>query len=143
MDGFEYVQSLSIDEKILFLKLIIKMINANGEVDDYERVFIKDVAKQYKVPSDYAEAIHSKISFEELLKQAKNMLNRNKCLYLIKELLSVANTNNDFNECEIDMIVKVSEALGIEDEKVTELNQLVLDRLNWLERYRTALEIVD
>jgi hypothetical protein len=56
-------------------------------------------------------------------------------------LLAVANTDNEFSEDEVEFVVKVSEKLGIESEKVVELNQLVLDRLNWLKRYRRALEV--
>ena len=53
----------------------------------------------------------------------------------------MANTDNEFSEDEVEFVVKISEKLGIESEKVVELNQLVLDRLNWLKRYHHALEI--
>lgn len=141
MDGFEYVSSLSIDEKILFLRLIIKIISEDGEIDKYERQFIRNLAKQYQIPAEYAEQINAPSDFEELVKEAQDTLDRKKALYLIKELLAVANTDNEFSEDEVEFVVKISEKLGIESEKVVELNQLVLDRLNWLKRYRHALEI--
>ena len=143
MDGFEYVSTLSIDEKILFLRLIIKIISEDGEIDKYERQFIRNLAKQYQIPMDYADQINAPCSFDELIEQAKNCLDRKKSLYLIKELLAVANTDNEFSEDEVDFVVRISEKLGIESDKVVELNQLVLDRLNWLKRYRQALEIDD
>ncbi len=141
MDGFEYVATLSIEEKILFLRLIIKIISEDGEIDKYERQFIRNLAKQYQIPAEYAEQINAPSNFEELVKEAQETLDRKKSLYLIKELLAVANTDNEFSEDEVEFVVKVSEKLGIESEKVVELNQLVLDRLNWLKRYRRALEI--
>ena len=143
MEGFEYVSSLSLEEKILFLRLIIKIISEDGVIDSYERQFIRDLAKQYQIPSEYGNDINAPCDLTELIKQAQNLLDRKKSLYLIKELLAVANTNNDFDEDEVDFVVKVSEKLGIESEKVVELNQLVLDRLNWLKRYRSALELDD
>lgn len=141
MEGFEYISNLSIEEKILFLRLIIKIISEDGEIDAYERQFMRNLAKQYQIPAEYAEQINAPSEFDELVEQAQNLLDRKKSLYLIKELLSVANTDNDFNENEVDFVVKVSEKLGIESEKVVEINQLVLDRLNWLKRYRQAMEI--
>ena len=141
MDGFEYVATLSIEEKILFLRLIIKIISEDGEIDKYERQFIRNLAKQYQIPAEYAEQINAPSNFEELVKEAQETLDRKKSLYLIKELLAVANTDNEFSEDEVEFVVKVSEKLGIESEKVVELNQLVLDRLNWLKRYRRALEV--
>ena len=141
MEGFEYVSNLSIDEKVLFLRLIIKVISEDGVIDPYERQFMRNLAKQYQIPAEYAEQINAPSEFDDLVKQAQETLDRKKSLYLIKELLSVANTDNDFKEEEVDFIVKISEKLGIESEKVVELNQLVLDRLNWLKRYRIALEM--
>ena len=141
MEGFEYVSSLSIDEKILFLRLIIKIISEDGKIDSYERQFIRNLAKQYQIPAEYSEQINAPSDFNELVEQAQNSLDRKKSLYLIKELLAVANTDNEFSEDEVDFVVKISEKLGIESDKVVELNQLVLDRLNWLKRYRQALEI--
>lgn len=141
MEGFEYVSSLSIDEKVLFLRLIIKVISEDGQIDSYERQFIRNLAKQYQIPAEYAEQINAPSDFNQLVEQAQNSLDRKKSLYLIKELLAVANTDNEFSEDEVDFVVKISEKLGIESDKVVELNQLVLDRLNWLKRYRQALEI--
>lgn len=141
MEGFEYVTALTIEEKILFLRLIIKIISEDGEIDKYERQFIRNLAKQYQIPAEYGEQINAPSNFDELVAEAQNRLDRKKSLYLIKELLAVANTDNEFSEDEVDFVVRVSEKLGIESEKVVELNQLVLDRLNWLKRYRQALEI--
>ena len=141
MEGFEYVTALTIEEKILFLRLIIKIISEDGEIDKYERQFIRNLAKQYQIPAEYGEQINAPSNFDELVAEAQNRLDRKKSLYLIKELLAVANTDNEFSEDEVDFVVRVSEKLGIESEKVVELNQLVLDRLNWLKRYLQALEI--
>ena len=41
MEGFEYVSALTIDEKILFLRLIIKIISEDGQIDPYERLYQK------------------------------------------------------------------------------------------------------
>ena len=77
----------------------------------------------------------------ELIEQAKKILNRQKALYLVKELLTVANSDEDLDDKEIDFVIKVSKALQIEDEKVAEINQLVLDYMSWNDRYKQALEI--
>ena len=68
-------------------------------------------------------------------------MNRQKALYLVKELLTVANSDEDLDDKEIDFVIKVSKALQIEDEKVAEINQLVLDYMSWNDRYKQALEI--
>lgn len=140
-NGFEYVTDLSLNEKLVFLRMIIRLIGKDGRIDDSERAFMKELAKQYQIPREYSAQINQPVSEEDLVAEAKNLLGRKKSLYLIKELLTVANSDDDLDDNEIDFVIKVSKALGIEDEKVAEINQLVLDQMSWLDRYHQALEM--
>ena len=102
---------------------------------------MKELAKQYQIPREYSAQINQPVSEEDLIAEAKNLLGRKKSLYLIKELLTVANSDDDLDDNEIDFVIKISKALEIEDEKVAEINQLVLDQMSWLDRYHQALEM--
>lgn len=139
--GFEYVTDLSLNEKLVFLRMIIRLIGKDSRIDDSERTFMKELAKQYQIPREYSAQINQPVSEEDLVAEAKNLLGRKKSLYLIKELLTVANSDDDLDDNEIDFVIRVSKALGIEDEKVAEINQLVLDQMSWLDRYHQALEM--
>ncbi len=141
-NGFEYVVNLSLEEKLLFLRMIIRLIGKDGKIDDNERSFMKELAKQYQIPKECSTQINQVMSEDALMEQAKNLLNRQKSLYLIKELLTVANSDEDLDDKEIDLVIKVGKALQIEDEKVAEINQLVLDYMSWYDRYKQALELV-
>lgn len=140
-NGFEYVTDLSLNEKLVFLRMIIRLIGKDSRIDDSERTFMKELAKQYQIPREYSAQINQPVSEEDLITEAKNLLGRKKSLYLIKELLTVANSDDDLDDNEIDFVIRVSKALGIEDEKVAEINQLVLDQMSWLDRYHQALEM--
>lgn len=140
-NGFEYVTDLSLNEKLVFLRMIIRLIGKDSRIDDSERTFMKELAKQYQIPREYSAQINQPVSEEDLVAEAKNLLGRKKSLYLIKELLTVANSDDDLDDNEIDFVIRVSKALGIEDEKVAEINQLVLDQMSWLDRYHQALEM--
>lgn len=140
-NGFEYVTDLSLNEKLVFLRMIIRLIGKDSRIDDSERTFMKELAKQYQIPREYSAQINQSVSEEDLIAEAKNLLGRKKSLYLIKELLTVANSDDYLDDNEIDFVIRVSKALGIEDEKVAEINQLVLDQMSWLDRYHQALEM--
>ena len=140
-NGFEYVTDLSLNEKLVFLRMIIRLIGKDSRIDDSERTFMKELAKQYQIPREYSAQINQSVSEEDLIAEAKNLLGRKKSLYLIKELLTVANSDDDLDDNEIDFVIRVSKALGIEDEKVAEINHLVLDQMSWLDRYHQALEM--
>ncbi len=140
-DGFEYVADLSLEEKLVFLRMIIRLIGKDGRIDDSERGFMKELAGKYQIPKQYSAQINQPMSEDELIVSAINVLDRKKSLYLIKELLTVANSDDDLDDGEVDFVIKVSKALGIEDEKVAEINQCVLDQMSLLDRYRAALEL--
>lgn len=141
MNSFEYVKSLTSQEKILFVRMIVALIKEDGEIEMQERNFIKEIAKQYKVSKAEFDKIQIRISNDDLIQEAEKILNRSKGLFLIKELLTVANTDDNLNDKEIDFIIKLCTALNIEDEKVMEINQLILDQINLLERYQTIMEV--
>lgn len=140
-NGFEYVTDLSLNEKLVFLRMIIRLIGKDSHIDDSERAFMKELAVQYQIPRECSAQINQPMPEEDLIAEAQKLLGRKKSLYLIKELLTVANSDDDLDDSEIDFVIKVSKALGIEDEKVSEINQLVLDQMSWLERYHQALEL--
>ena len=78
---------------------------------------------------------------DELIAEAQSLLDRKKSIYLIKELLMIANVDNDLDDTEIDFVIKVSKALNIEDQKVSDLNQLVLDQISLQEKLIKVLEL--
>lgn len=141
MSSFEYVKSLTSQEKVLFIRMIIALIGEDDEVDVKERNFIKEISRQYKISKSEFDLVQIRCSGEELINEAADILDRNKSLFLIKELLTVANTDNDLDDREIDFIIQLSTALNIEDEKIMEINQLVLDQINLLERYHVVMEV--
>ena len=121
--------------------MIIALIGEDDEVDVKERNFIKEISRQYKISKSEFDLVQIRCSGEELINEAANILDRNKSLFLIKELLTVANTDNNLDDREIDFIIQLSTALNIEDEKIMEINQLVLDQINLLERYHVVMEV--
>ena len=141
MSSFEYVKSLTSQEKVLFIRMIIALIGEDDEVDVKERNFIKEISRQYKISKSEFDLVQIRCSGEELINEAADVLDRNKSLFLIKELLTVANTDNNLDDREIDFIIQLSTALNIEDEKIMEINQLVLDQINLLERYHVVMEV--
>lgn len=141
MNSFEYVKSLTSQEKVLFIRMIIALIGEDDEVDVKERNFIKEISRQYKISKSEFDLVQIRCSGEKLINEAADILDRNKSLFLIKELLTVANTDNNLDDREIDFIIQLSTALNIEDEKIMEINQLVLDQINLLERYHVVMEV--
>lgn len=141
MYGAEYIAGLTLSEKIVFLRMIIKLIGKDGRIDDKERMLMKELAQQYQIPKELGNMISQPVSEDDLIDDARSLLDRKKSLYLIKELLTVANKDEDLADTEIDFVIKISQALKIENEKVGEINQLVLDQLVWQDKYKHVMEL--
>lgn len=141
MNSFDYVAGLSLAEKLIFLRMIIRLIGKDGRIDADERLFMKELAEQYHIPKEYGAQINKKSTEDELIAEAQSLLDRKKSIYLIKELLMIANVDNDLDDAEIDFVIKVSKALNIEDQKVSDLNQLVLDQISLQEKLIKVLEL--
>lgn len=141
MNSFDYVADLSLAEKLIFLRMIIRLIGKDGRIDADERLFMKELAEQYHIPKEYGAQINKKSTEDELIAEAQSLLDRKKSIYLIKELLMIANVDNDLDDAEIDFVIKVSKALNIEDQKVSDLNQLVLDQISLQEKLIKVLEL--
>ena len=139
--GFEYVEKLEVEEKLLFLRMIIRMIGKDGKVDANERLFMKNLAEQYQIPKKYTEELTKVLSENEVISEVKRKFNRTSCLFLIKEMLSVANSDGDLDDNEVDFVIKAAHALNIDDDKVMEINQLVLDQMSIDERYKQVMEL--
>ena len=56
-------------------------------------------------------------------------------------MLSVANSDGDLDDNEVDFVIKAAHALNIDDDKVMEINQLVLDQMSIDERYKQVMEL--
>jgi len=141
MTDFELIPTLSLEEKILFIKMVIRIVTKDGRIGDRERQFIHSLAAEYRIPKQYTAEINQKESDDELFKKAASLLDRRKSLFLLKELFTVANTDDDLADSEIDFLIALSEALQIESEKVTEINKVVLDQLRVMEHLNEVLEL--
>ena len=60
---------------------------------------------------------------------ASAIVNRKHALELLKELCFLANVDENLHDAELDTIIKISDILGIEHEKLLLINRFVLDSI--------------
>ena len=123
----KYISELTQEEKLSFIKIFCKLINIDNTVEKEEIEFLKLIAGRYGVPGNVViEVIRANKSIDHKA-EARKITNRQHALELIKEMCVLANVDNEVGDNELDMIVDVAEAAGIEDEKVLLINRWVLD----------------
>lgn len=136
----DYIQQLSEQEKITFVRALIFLIKADGRVDDRERECIHEIVEIYGIGNKMA-AINAPMGEDVLLPEIANTVkDRHKALALIRELLTIAHVDDELGDEEVNFVEKVAAKLNVEPEKVLEINELILERKAWLVKSAAVME---
>ena len=122
-----YIKELSTEEKIVFLKIICKLIKADGSIDEDEIAFLKQTAEIFGVDNNAVLSVIQVADSIDYVAEARKITNRSHALQLIKELCALANVDDDLDDKELDIIIDSAHAMNIEDEKIILINRWVLD----------------
>lgn len=133
-----YLDSASIEEKIIFFKALLHLADVDGFTDENELAFIRDAAQTQGVSDltslkDYADE-------QKILQDVKLIKNRHLALELIREMCTLSHVDNVLSDEETLFIGKVGIALGIEVEKIEQISNWVIDRIIWLEQAKLIFE---
>ena len=136
----EYIKTLSIEEKIVFLKIFCCLIRADGNIDKEEIDFLKHIAAKYGIDNSTTVQIIKNSNAINPEYEAGKITTRQHGLELLKELCFLANIDENLHEKELDVIIAVGRAMNIEDEKIVLINRFVLDNLILSKTGRIILE---
>ena len=125
--GEDYIKELSVEEKIVFLKVICRLIKADGNIDEDEIEFLKKTTEFFGVNNDAVIGVIKAADSIDYVAEARKITNRSHALQLIKELCALANVDDDLDDNELDIIIETAHAMNIEDEKIILINRWVLD----------------
>lgn len=123
----DYINTLSSEERIIFLKAFCAMVRADGVVDAEEISFLKKISQRYGIDNSMVVEIIKNAAGMDLVAEARKITNRQHALQLIKELCVLANIDDDLHDNELDVIIDVAHAMNVEDDKIILINRWVLD----------------
>ncbi len=139
-EQMSYISQMEEEEKVVFLKVLVALARSDGNFDDEEKAFIKDLAIIFGIRKESAANILVETSDEQLITDASKIKNRAAALQLIKEACLLANSDGDLSEREVVLIGKIGQAMGVELEKIEQISQWVIDRIIWLEEGKIIFE---
>ncbi len=126
------------DQKIVFLKTLLFLSQADGKVDDTEVVFIKKMAQKYKVEN--VKKIFENVNEPSLLEELKSIESRRVALELIKQLFILGHCDKDLGVEEILFINHAADVLNVSPQKVEEIGRFVVDSLILAEQSKIIFE---
>lgn len=136
----DFIMSLSDGERFIFLKIICGVIAADRKVSREELVYLRELAMKYEVSGEKLSAMIKTADTQMLIKQARLIVDRVKALALIKDMCMVANLDTELADTEIDYILDIAEAMGIEPQRVRDINAVVNEYLAVSQKASILLE---
>ncbi len=137
---YEYIATLSPEEKRIFVESFCSMVCSDKKVAKEEIDFLKNIGKMYEIPEAEIVNIMKNLNKEQILEKVSQIKERKKALQLIKELCYLANSDSGLDDDEIDFIIDIAERLNVENEKIKQINKWVLDKLVLLKTGDIILE---
>ncbi len=124
-----FIDTLSQGERFIFLKIICGTVAANRQVSRAELLYLKEMALKYEVSGESLANMIKSADRKTLIMQARMITDRAKALMLIKDMCMVSNIDNSLEDSEIDYILDIAEAMGIEPDRVKDINNVVNEYL--------------
>lgn len=141
-NDMSYLSEMSEDDRVTFLKVLVRLAKADGSVDEGEKAFIVELGKAFGIPQSRVEEIRLVASDDDIVEEAKKIKNRRVAMELVKEMCMLANSDGDLSDRETLLIGRVGKAMGLELEKIEQIGQWVIDRIVWIEEGKIIFERV-
>ncbi len=135
-------EMLKMDEesRIAYLKAFTRLACADGNFDDNEKLFIKNLAKTYQISENRIDEVLSSKSDDEIIDAVKKIDSRKIALGLIKELCILAHADDVLTDNETLFIGRVGQAMGVELDKIEQISNWVIDKIILAEEAKIIFE---
>ncbi len=141
MSGYErknhYLQQATQEEKEVFLSTLCTLAQIDDKIKAEEMRFIEILSQKLELALKPQFFSYSTLNCLHKLACIKSYRLK---LEIIKNMLIMAYTNNNFSDSESAFICAVSEALQIEAQKISEISSWIIDHIIWLEQEQLIFE---
>lgn len=135
-----FINTLDETERFIFLKVICGMVACDKQVAKEELVYLKELALKFETKGSNLINMIKSADKKSLIKQARMIEDRSKALMLVKDLCMVANNDLNLSDDEIDYILDIADAMGIDAQRVKEINAVVNEYLEVSQKACILLE---
>ena len=125
-------------QKYMFFQALMCLAEIDGQADEAEIDFIKDMAKDnalddMQLLTDYADSA-------EIVDGIKIITDTHLAMELICEMCKLAHVDNVLSDNEIMFIGKIGQAMGVDIEKIEQISDWVLDCMTLNENAKIIFE---
>ncbi len=124
--GMDCLMRLNENQRIVFIRVLVRLATVDGQLDANEKDFIKELAKIYNISKERIAEVFAFSSDEEIVNSVKIIEDRPVALALIREMCVLAHADNNLSSTEMLLIGRIGQAMNIELEKIEQISQWVI-----------------
>lgn len=133
----QYLQQASQEEKEIFLSTLCTLAQIDGKIKPEEMRFIETLSQDMHLELEPQFFTYTP---ELCVNKITTITKRRLSLELIKDMLIIAYTDNNFSDSEGHFICSIGDALQIEPQKIGEISSWIIDHIIWLEQEALIFE---
>lgn len=140
--SMDSLATLNEDQQIAYLKALSYLSKVDGQVDEAEQEFLKDMAVLHGISNDRLKDIMNEEDIEDVIHSVQKITNRRACLELVKDMCVLAHSDDELSDEEVLFIGRVGQAMGVSLDKIEQISKWIIDRIIWLEEAKIIFEEV-
>ncbi|HBI02768.1 MAG TPA: hypothetical protein DDY49_01890 [Paenibacillaceae bacterium] len=125
--------------KIYEIRLLICVAQADGYIDEIEKECIFRQVQQDLFSVKERQIFHDDIEnpkdWKLLAEEIAPLINWSEKLFLTRKLFKLASKDNFIQKEETDMIYQIARTLGIDQKKIQEIENWVIEGMDWAARW--------
>ena len=136
--GMDYISLLDEDQKVAYMNALAHLAHADGDYEEEEDLFIKEVAELSGVPLNRLDEITQKKTNEDLKKSLSIITDKKVAYNLLREMCVLSHADSELSDEEMDVLAISAQAMNVSLEKLEEISNWVIRGLIW----KTEAEII-
>ena len=131
---------LSEEQKLVYIKLLVYLAQADNNSAAMERTFIKQTIVQMKIDPKSLRNISVPETNDDLYSALLPINGRLMAIDLLHRLWYAASIDDNFADEEIELIQKIAKIIDIDDDTILKLGNFVVDENNFFTQVKDIFE---
>ena len=132
---------LTINQKLAYIQLLSYLAKIDSNPELIEKDFMHKLIISLQIPAENLQNLQIPNNKDEVYEVLRPIRSREIAVDLVHCLWFASSMDGVVTDEEIELIRKIAEILGLDDNKTLEISHFVQDELMFFERARQVLEI--
>lgn len=132
----------SVEEKVSYVEALIYISTLDEAISAEEKEYVMEIALRYGIPEEYIDSMWKNITETgDISKALQPIKERRLKLLLVNELIAICYADGRYSDKEQNGMKNICSILGVEEEKLREIEELMIENINLRMKTLKVLEL--